>query len=108
PLVAGETVRNAALAVLAACVGIILYIWYAFRHVPRPFRYSVCTLVGLVHDVVVVIGIYAILGHLFGLEVDAMFITALLTIVGFSVHDTIVVFDRIRENLRRGYGSFAN
>lgn len=106
PLVAAETIKNATLAVLAACVGILLYIAYAFRHVPHPIRYGTCALVALLHDVLVVIGVYAILGHFFGLEVDALFIVALLTVVGFSVHDTIVVFDRIRENLRRGYGSF--
>lgn len=108
PLVATETVRNATLAVLVACIGIILYIAYAFRHVPHPMRWGICTLIALLHDVLVVIGLYAILGHIFNLEVDAMFITALLTVVGFSVHDTIVVFDRIRENLRRGYGGFAS
>jgi len=106
PLVAGETVRNAALAVLGATVGILLYIWWAFRQVPKPLRYGVCAVIALLHDVAVVVGVYSILGKLLHYEVDAMFITACLTVVGFSVHDTIVVFDRIRENLKKGIGSF--
>ena len=99
--VASETTRNAFLAVLAASVLILLYIWFAFRKVDKPWRYGACALIALLHDVLVVLGVFSILGWLFGVQIDALFITALLTVVGFSVHDTIVVFDRIRENMQR-------
>ncbi len=108
PIVASETVNNAAFAVLAAALGILLYITWAFRKVARPFRYGACAVAALLHDVLVVLGTAAILGRVIGLEVDAMFITATLTVIGFSVHDTIVVFDRIRENMRRVSGGFDN
>ena len=101
PTIAEETVRNAALAVVAASVAIMFYIAFAFRQVANPFRYGVCAIVGLIHDVLVVLGLFSIFGKVFGTEVDSMFITAMLTTIGFSVHDTIVVFDRIRENLKR-------
>ncbi|HEY8490903.1 MAG TPA: protein translocase subunit SecD [Dehalococcoidia bacterium] len=107
PIVSGEVVRNAALAVLAATVAILLYISWAFRSAGAPFRYGVAAVLALAHDVVVVLGTFAILGEAFQMEVNAMFITALLTVIGFSVHDTIVVFDRIREHARRpGAGAF--
>ncbi|GIW09654.1 MAG: protein-export membrane protein SecF [Dehalococcoidia bacterium] len=101
PTIAEETVRNAAIAVAAASVAILLYIAWAFRQVPHPFRYGICAIIALLHDVLVVLGSFSILGKLVGMEVDSMFITAMLTVIGFSVHDTIVVFDRIRENLKR-------
>lgn len=101
PIIAAEIVRNATLAVIVASVGILLYITWAFRRVAKPFRYGTCAIIALVHDVLVVLGVSSILGQLFNLEIDSMFITALLTVIGFSVHDTIVVFDRIRENLRK-------
>lgn len=101
PAIAADIVRNSALSVVVAMVGILLYIWWAFRHLPKPFLYAAAAIVALVHDVVITVGSYSILGKLFGLEVDALFITALLTVIGFSVHDSIVVFDRIRENSRR-------
>ncbi|MBI3979361.1 MAG: protein translocase subunit SecF [Chloroflexi bacterium] len=106
PVVATETVKNASIAVAAASIGILLYLAWAFRQVPHPFRYGTCAIAALLHVILLVVGLYSIFGKVFGLEVDAMFITALLTVIGFSVHDTIVVFDRIRENLRRGYGDF--
>jgi preprotein translocase SecF subunit len=99
--VASETTRNAVFAVIAASVLILLYIWFAFRKVDRPWRYGTCAIIALLHDVLVVLGVFSILGWLIGFQVDALFITALLTVVGFSVHDTIVVFDRIRENMQR-------
>jgi preprotein translocase SecF subunit len=99
--VAAETTRNAVLAVIAASVAILLYIWFSFRKVSRPWRYGTCAIIALLHDVLVVLGIFSILGWLFNIQIDALFITALLTVVGFSVHDTIVVFDRIRENMQR-------
>ena len=99
--VAAETTRNAFLAVLAASGFILLWIWFSFRKVDRPWRYGTSAIVALLHDVLVVLGVFSILGWLIGLQIDALFITALLTVVGFSVHDTIVVFDRIRENMQR-------
>ncbi len=105
----GQTVsRNSVFAVAAASVGILLYLAYAFRKVKRPFLYGICAIVAMLHDVLLVLGVFAILGQLFGYEIDALFVTALLTVIGFSVHDTIVVFDRIRENqLRRPAMDFA-
>lgn len=100
-IVSEEIVRKAALAVLAAAVAILFYISWAFRGVRHPVRYGVCAVLALLHDVIVVVGLFSIFGKVFGTEVDTLFITGLLTVVGFSVHDTIVVFDRIRENLRR-------
>ncbi len=101
PVVGRETARGAILAVLGASVMILLYLWYAFRQVPKPWRYGACAVFALVHDAVLVLGLWAIFGQLFGLEVDALFVSAILTVVGFSVHDTIVVFDRVRENVGR-------
>jgi len=98
PIIASEIVRNAVIAVAAASIGILLYIAYAFRRVKSSFRWGTCAVIALVHDALVVLGVFSILGRFFEVEVDAMFITAVLTIIGFSVHDTIVVFDRIREN----------
>ncbi|MGB3330263.1 MAG: protein translocase subunit SecF, partial [Thermomicrobiales bacterium] len=96
----GNSIRNrSVLAVAAASVGILLYIAFAFRNTQRPFLYGIAAIVAMLHDALIVLGVFSILGWLFNVEVDALFITALLTIIGFSVHDTIVVFDRIRENL---------
>lgn len=107
PAVASDAVRNAILSVIAASIFIVLYIWFAFRKVARPWRYGASALIALLHDVLVVLGIFSILGVLFKIEIDSLFITALLTVIGFSVHDTIVVFDRIRENMqRRGNETF--
>lgn len=101
PIMAVEKVQYSLYAVLAAAVGILLYIAFAFRQVPNPFRYGVCALVALAHDVLIAVGVYSILGRFFNLEVNIMFIAAVLTVLGFSVHDTIVVFDRLRENQAR-------
>jgi len=97
--VSQESTRSAVIAVLGACLAILIYLTLAFRKAPHPIRYGVCALAAMLHDVLVVLGIASILGVLIGLEVDALFLTALLTVISFSVHDTIVVFDRIRENL---------
>ncbi len=99
PVVASETVLNALYAVVAAAVGIFLYVWWAFRKVPSPFRYGAAAIVALLHDTFVVIGIFAILGVVMDVEVNTMFLIALLTVIGYSVNDTIVVFDRLRENV---------
>ena len=99
PVVAKETVLNALWAVIAAAVGIFLYVWWAFRNVPRPFLYGAAAIVALMHDVMIVLGIFAILGNLAGVEVGTIFLVALLTVIGYSVNDTIVIFDRLRENV---------
>ena len=96
--VGAEVARAAALAVVMASIAILIYIWYAFRKVNHPFRFGVAAIIATIHDTLVVLGMGAILGHLLGWQVDSLFLTALLTVIGFSVHDDIVVFDRIREN----------
>ncbi len=99
PVIAREVVLNAFYAVIAAAVGIFIYVWWAFRNVPSPFRYGVAALVALLHDVLVVLGVFALLGWVLNYEVNTMFLIALLTVIGYSVNDTIVVFDRLRENV---------
>ena len=101
----GAAIRNRAIvAVLLASIGVLIYIAYAFRNTQNPFLYGIAAIIAMLHDVAVVIGIFSILGWVSGVEVDSLFVTALLTVIGFSVHDTIVVFDRIRENLNRRAG----
>ncbi|MGQ9676887.1 MAG: protein translocase subunit SecF [Chloroflexota bacterium] len=101
PAIGAEVAERAILAVALASLGILGYITYAFRKVPSAFRYGACAVIALVHDAVLVLGVFSILGKLFDVEIDSLFVTALLTVIGFSVHDTIVVFDRIRENMGR-------
>jgi preprotein translocase subunit SecF len=103
-IVSREIARDATIAVVAAAVGILLYIIWAFRHLPKPWRYGICAIIAVLHDTLVVVGAFSIFGKVFGMEINTMFITGLLTIIGFSVHDTIVVFDRIRENITRNPG----
>ena len=99
----GNAIRDRAiLAVGLASIGILFYIAYAFRNTQNPFLYGICALIAMLHDVLIVVGIFSILGEIADVEINALFVTALLTVIGFSVHDTIVVFDRIRENLARG------
>ncbi|MCH7744678.1 MAG: protein translocase subunit SecF [Chloroflexi bacterium] len=98
-VVAQETVLNAFWAVLAAAVGIFFYVWWAFRNLPSPLRYGAAAIIALLHDTIIVIGIFAILGYTIDMEVNTMFLIALLTVIGYSVNDTIVVFDRLRENI---------
>jgi len=102
PVVASEVARNAAIAVLVASIFMILYIAFAFRHMPSPFKWGVSAVIALLHDVLIVMGIFSILGWLVGYQVDSMFIVAMLTIVGFAINNTCVVYDRIRENVRKG------
>jgi preprotein translocase subunit SecF len=102
PMVAAETTNNAMIAVGVAAVGILLYITWAFRKMPKPFHYGVCAIIALVHDVVVVLGIFAIFGAILNWEINLMFITGVLAVIGYSINNTVVVFDRIRENLKRG------
>jgi preprotein translocase SecF subunit len=102
PSIASDQARNAFFAVLLAALFILLYIGYAFRKVGsirRSLRFGASAIIALLHDVLVVLGLWAIFGRLFNFKVDTLFLTAVLTVIGFSVHDTIVVFDRIRENL---------
>ena len=100
-VIAGDTVRNSFLIVFISAIAILLFVTYAFRTIPSPFRYGVAAIVALVHDLLIVLGIFSILGKLFDVEVNLMFITGLLFVIGYSVNDTIVVFDRIRENVSR-------
>lgn len=98
----GSAIRDrAVIAVLIASVGILIYIAWAFRNTNNPLLYGACAIAALLHDAFFVLGVFSILGWVAGVEVDALFVTAMLTIIGFSVHDSIVVFDRIRENLAR-------
>jgi len=99
--VSSEVARRAIFAVAVASIGILLYIAFAFRNTQAPARYGAAAIVGMLHDVLLVLGVFSILGWLFHVQIDALFVTAILTVIGFSVHDTIVVFDRIRENLAR-------
>ncbi len=107
PTIGAETAQKAFYSVLLSSALILLYIAISFRKVPKPtssWRFGIATLIALLHDVLVLVGTFSLLGHFFNVEIDSLFITALLTVMGFSVHDTIVVFDRIRENLQRGGG----
>ena len=102
PVLGKETLRKSYFAILSVIIGIVLFITFAFRKVSRPVSswvYGLIAIIALAHDVIVPVGLFSFLGHFYGIEVDALFVTALLVILGFSVHDTIVVFDRVRENL---------
>jgi len=103
PVIGKELKKKSITAMILVIVMIVLYIAFAFRKVSQPvnsFYYGLMAVVALIHDVTLPAGVFAVLGHYYGVEVDTLFVTALLTVLGFSVHDTIVVFDRIRENLR--------
>jgi len=112
PSVGAEVTRAAGFAILLAATAILAYISYAFRGVEHAFRYGVAAILAMLHDVFVVLGMEAILAYALGWEADALFLTALLTVIGFSVHDSIVVFDRVRENShvyrRIGYETLVN
>ncbi|TSC77346.1 MAG: hypothetical protein G01um101433_640 [Parcubacteria group bacterium Gr01-1014_33] len=103
PVIGRELKIQSLIALVTAAAAIIIYIAWSFRHVSKPvasWKYGIAAVLALCHDVIIPTGVFAVLGHFQGVEVDSLFITALLTIMGFSVHDTIVVFDRTRENLR--------
>lgn len=104
PTVGAEVTKAASVAILTAAVLIIAYIIFSFRKVPNAFRYGVCAIVAMIQDIVVTVGLFSLASLILGWEADALFLTAILTVVGFSVQDKIVVFDRIRENIpkRRG------
>ena len=101
PVISQDLTQQAILLILLGSIGIVLWMTYRFRNL----RFGLAALVALLHDVIVTVGFFAVAGTLFGVEIDALFITAMLTIIGFSVHDTIVVFDRVRENLARYAGA---
>ncbi|MEK9178502.1 MAG: protein translocase subunit SecF, partial [Patescibacteria group bacterium] len=110
PTIGAEITQNAIKAIILASILVVVYISFVFRTVPKPassVRFGVSTVAALLHDILVVLGVFSIFGHFLNVEIDSLFITAMLTIIGFSVHDTIVVFDRIRENLPKGEGSFS-
>jgi len=102
PMAASETVRNAAIAIIVSAVGILLYVTFAFRRMPKPFRYGTCAVIALLHDVLVALGFFSLLGGILNWQINLMFITGILAIIGYSINNTIVIFDRIRENLRKG------
>ena len=99
PVTARQTANIAAIAVAVAAVGIMLYVTWAFRRMPKPLRYGACAIIALLHDALVAVGIFSIIGGIFQWEVNLMFITGILAVIGYSVNNTVVVFDRIRENL---------
>jgi preprotein translocase subunit SecF len=103
--IASEIEGDAAIAVSVAAIGILLYITWAFRRLKGAIHFGVSAIVALVHDVLIVLGVFAMLGVFFDIEIDAMFIVGVLTVIGYSVNDTIVVFDRIRENMLKSPGS---
>lgn len=109
PSVSSSIVQNAVTSLVVVSIAIVLYIAFAFRNAPQPvspWSFGFMAIVALLHDAFFVLGVFSLLGHFFGVEIDSLFVTAVLTVIGFSVHDTIVVFDRIRENLRRDKGTF--
>ncbi|MCX6806219.1 MAG: protein translocase subunit SecF [Patescibacteria group bacterium] len=104
PSISRDITARALLGVGLASLAILLYVAFAFRNTPppvSPWSFGATAIIALLHDALFLLGIFAILGHFFGIQVDALFVTAVLTVIGFSVHDTNVVYDRIRENLRR-------
>src|SRR3989339_300482 len=104
PVIGQELKQKSLLALILVGLMIVAYIAFAFRKVSKPvssWKYGVAAVLALAHDVLIPTGVFSFLGHFYGLEIDILFVTALLTILGFSVHDTIVVFDRIRENLKK-------
>lgn len=107
PVLGSEAVKKSLVSIFLVLLGIVLYVTFAFRKVSEPvksWKYGLIAIVALLHDVIIPAGVFAVLGHFIGYEVDTLFVTALLVILGFSVHDTIVVFDRVRENLRHHLG----
>ncbi len=109
PTVSSTIALSAITSLVLVSLAIVLYVAFAFRNAPppvSPWSFGFMAIAALLHDALFVLGVFSLLGHFFGVEVDSLFVTAILTVIGFSVHDTIVVFDRIRENLRRDKGSF--
>lgn len=103
PTISNDTTNKAIIAIVIASIAIILYISYAFRSIPKPassWRFGVTAIIALIHDILITVGIFVLLGYFLGFEINSLFIVAMLTILGYSVNDTIVIFDRIRENLK--------
>jgi preprotein translocase subunit SecF len=99
--IATDTARNAIIAVIVAAVAMMFYIVWAFRRMPKPLRWGSCAVIAVIHNVFIIVGIFSLLGWIAGVEIDALFITGLLAVVGYSINNTVVVFDRIRENVSR-------
>ena len=108
PITASQTANIAAIAIAVAAVGIMLYVTWAFRRMPKPFRYGTCAIIALLHDALIALGVFSILGGILGWEINLMFITGILAVIGYSVNNTVVIFDRIRENLYRSETSDFN
>ena len=107
PILGTEALHKAIWSIILVIIAIVLYITFTFRKVSEPvasWKYGLTAIIALIHDVIIPVGVFSVLGHFAGYEVDTLFVTALLVVLGFSVHDTIVVFDRVRENLRHGSG----
>jgi len=102
PMVAEETAQNATIAVAIAAIGILFYVTWAFRRMPKPLHYGTCAIVALVHDALIALGVFSILGGILNWQINLMFITGILAVIGYSVNNTVVIFDRIRENLTKG------
>jgi preprotein translocase subunit SecF len=102
PTQGANTTRNAAIAVAISMVGMLIYVTYAFRKMPSSFRWGTCFVIAMLHDIVVTMGLFSLFGKIFGWEMNLMFITGILAIVGVSLDNTIVVFDRMRENQKNG------
>ncbi len=112
PSISKEIVRRTIIFTSVASLFIILYVAWSFRSVPKPanpWRFGITAIIALIHDALIILGVFSVLGHFKGVEVDSMFVTAVLTVVGFSVHDTVVIYDRVRENLKKySHDSFEN
>jgi preprotein translocase subunit SecF len=102
PMIAEETLLAALIGIIAAAVGVLLYVTFAFRRMPKPLHYGTCAIIALVHDALVALGIFSILGGILNWQINLMFITGILAVIGYSVNNTVVIFDRIRENLQMG------
>jgi preprotein translocase subunit SecF len=102
PVIAKQTSRTTAIAVSIAAVGILLYMVWAFRRLPKAFSFGTAAIIALIHDVLITVGIFSLMGAIFGWEINLMFITGILAILGYSINNTVVVFDRIRENMKKG------
>lgn len=104
PVVGAELAKKSIISVIVASLAIIAYIAWSFRGIPKPYsswKFGASAVIALLHDAFLVLGLFSLFGHFYGVEIDVLFVTALLTVIGFSVHDTIVVFDRVRENLTK-------
>jgi preprotein translocase subunit SecF len=101
--IANESLRNALIAVLVAILGMLIYIAFAFRKMPSPFKFGVCAVAGLAFDILLTVGVYSIFGKIMNWSIDLMFVAGILAVLGYSINNTIIVFDRIRENTARGF-----